>query len=106
MENLSATTCCSCGVVFGMTPALEAIRRKDGAIFHCPNGHGQKYAKPETDEKEAELKKLRADFAAVSTRATKLQQDVDALKAELEVWRPASAVANGAGMPDEEKPAV
>lgn len=36
--------CCICGVPFFMPDYIRNQRLTDGALFHCPNGHGQQYA--------------------------------------------------------------
>ena len=101
MSDLEEIVCYSCAVVFGMTKAQKANRLNDRGTFYCPNGHGQAYGKPTTDPKEAELKQLRADLTKANESVANLQKQVEALKIELDVWRPASAVENGAGMPGE-----
>ena len=40
-SRMEATDCCVCGTPFAF-PALQA-RRRDGAYFHCPNGHSQRF---------------------------------------------------------------
>jgi hypothetical protein len=39
--TLNSTTCADrrCGVVFGLSAEYEKMRRRDHAVFYCPNGH-------------------------------------------------------------------
>lgn len=48
-------TCCSCGVVFGLTDAQHADLKRRKAIFYCPNGHGQSYSRNEADALREQL---------------------------------------------------
>jgi hypothetical protein len=41
--NTVEETCCKCGTVFAMDEELQALRKRDGDSFYCPNGHGQHY---------------------------------------------------------------
>lgn len=37
--QLSITSCCVCGIQFGLPPVYEQRRREDKKEFFCPNGH-------------------------------------------------------------------
>ena len=38
-QDLEATECCSCGVLFMVPTILLNHARKNGGFIHCPNGH-------------------------------------------------------------------
>ncbi len=57
--NFETTKCCSCGVEFALTEYFEKERRKDHALFYCPNGHSQYFA----SETDAERFKRERDAA-------------------------------------------
>jgi hypothetical protein len=56
VEIVVLETCCGCGIPFGMTQGFMDMRRNDGEIFYCPNGHSQHYAHS-TKEKLEDMKK-------------------------------------------------
>lgn len=74
-----------------MTKAMYDLRRGDYMDFVCPNGHAQHYIKPTVDPRDAELVRLRKEVEDTSALAKRLQAEVDALKLEVEVWRPRAA---------------
>jgi hypothetical protein len=97
-KELETITCCMCAVVFGVTPAMEALRRKDFANFYCPNGHCQAYTRPVIDPKDAELSELREKVATLTKSAERLTVENTALATELEIWKPRVA-SDGAATP-------
>jgi hypothetical protein len=44
VEIVVLETCCNCGMTFGITQGFMDMRRNDGEIFYCPNGHSQHYS--------------------------------------------------------------
>lgn len=57
-ETLVAERCASCGIYFGFPESFEAVKRRTGATFYCPNGHPQVYPdKAMLETQLAELKK-------------------------------------------------
>jgi len=42
-DTMSVTTCCTCGVVFGLPNHLNHALRRNGRAFYCPNGHELHY---------------------------------------------------------------
>lgn len=50
-----AMSCCQCSVRFAVLDEYDDERRKDGAFFHCPNGHSQSYADTEAKRLRKEL---------------------------------------------------
>ncbi len=58
--TLVVIDCCSCGVSFGMTTAMERQRRQDHTGFYCPNGHGQHFtAKSDADLLQEERRRAK-----------------------------------------------
>jgi hypothetical protein len=85
--EVTTTTCCACGVVFGLPDYLDKARRADGAAFFCPNGHSLSYGRStvETLRTEVERQKKLVEFAnnaarAERERANKLERTAERLK--------------------------
>lgn len=38
-QQLEATSCCLCGIQFGVPPYFIANARKNRGTLYCPNGH-------------------------------------------------------------------
>src|SRR5271156_3483261 len=88
-DELLVVHCCNCSIMFGITQAQWELLHRLHTLFYCPNGHPQQWnAPPVFDPKDAELKTLREKLTEVSARADKLQAEVEALKLEVEIWRP------------------
>jgi len=51
--QFTAVTCPTCGVEFGLSPAMAAQRQADGARVHCPNGHGLTFSKQQRRQRGA-----------------------------------------------------
>jgi hypothetical protein len=51
---MEITTCCVCGVQFGMPAYLDKKLRETHKSFYCPNGHSQSYTGKSEAEKRAE----------------------------------------------------
>jgi len=84
-DTLYVTTCCTCGIVFGIPDRFDNALRRNGSNFHCPNGHTLAYSsgknleewKNIADEHEKEIKELK-------TKITKSTHHIDQLSARLE----------------------
>ena len=50
--------CITCGAVFAIPAALQRQLKQNGALFYCPNGHGQHYTNTIIQQKDAEIKRL------------------------------------------------
>jgi len=87
-NELLVVYCCNCSVMFGMTQVQWDSLHRLHTLFYCPNGHPQQWNAPVVDPKDEELETLRKNLVEVTARADKLQAEVDALKLEVEVWRP------------------
>lgn len=57
--TLKAETCCTCGMVFGLSEQIYTRRRSDHDRFYCPAGHPQYYS-AESDKERAEKAAKRA----------------------------------------------
>jgi hypothetical protein len=82
MSDLYETTCCTCGIAFGMARTLETRRRNDEEPFYCPNGHGMAFSRAALNA-NAELRTLREKVAKLEIREKELI-------VELELWKPRS----------------
>lgn len=50
--KLTPITCCSCGVVFGVSEEIETRLVNTGKSFYCINGHSQYFSQKQKEEKE------------------------------------------------------
>src|SRR3990167_5952140 len=76
---LVTETCASCGIEFAMPANLRNSRKRDLALFYCPNGHSQAYTESEADRltrdlaaAEQRIEAGRCDLAASRTEAERL----------------------------------
>lgn len=58
--SLNVVDCWSCGIPFAIPQEYQAMRRKDGRVFHCPNGHKCVYGGGEVEHLKAQLRKSEA----------------------------------------------
>lgn len=72
--------CRTCGITYGVPPNWRRTRYETGREFHCPNGHTQQFAEPETARLRKALSAERAAHDQTKSRA----QDAEAAKARLE----------------------
>jgi hypothetical protein len=94
VADYEAVSCAVCTVWFGLTPTMVARRKDDHKGFFCPNGHSNVYeAPPPTiDPRDAELVRLRAETKDQAETIGCLKEEIASLTAELEVWKPRSAI--------------
>ena len=45
MDNFIEEECCTCGVLFAISKALQLNWKDNNQTFYCPNGHRQSYIK-------------------------------------------------------------
>lgn len=71
--------CCECGVMFGMTPDVYAVRRQDNRNFFCPHGHEQHFPKGKTEAEKLreERDRLAQRIAQKDDRIKELQDQRD-----------------------------
>ena len=62
-------TCYHCQLVFGMPDAVYAARKRDGAAFYCPNGHGQVFTEATIPKLEREIERLKTRVSEEGARA-------------------------------------
>lgn len=81
MKTVTTTemTCCACGTTYAMDEVLKELRRKDGAAFYCPNGHGQHFA----DSEEKQLQDRNSKIAELESELSDTKTEVTRLKCEL-----------------------
>lgn len=82
--------CYKCGILFGLPLDYQIQRVGDGRRFWCPNGHGQAYLKPKSEEQKR-LKSLeeRQELALAMHRAE--QAKAAEAEAKLGAKKPAMA---------------
>lgn len=66
---IETTSCCACGVVFGMPEDMLATKRRTGGGFYCPNGHSLSFKKTEIDRLREELAAVTRQRDAARVRA-------------------------------------
>ena len=76
----NAITCASCGVVFWMTSAHEALRREDGKSFYCPNGHSLSF-------KDSEATRYKRLYQQAEDRAAAARAERDQAEAGRRAWK-------------------
>lgn len=69
--------CCSCGVRFGVPAGYTANRRKDKALFYCPNGCSMSYKESEADRLRKENQRLIQDAAYKDDRIKSERERAD-----------------------------
>jgi hypothetical protein len=77
-QKLVTEECChrSCGVLFAMTEEFVRERRKDHALWYCPNGHSQRYSGQSTEEKlKAQLDEERRQRQMAEQRVARWQDE-------------------------------
>lgn len=62
--KLVATSCCVCGIVFGLPDFLDKQLRTKGTSFYCPNGHILGYTDPELKKVKQKLELYKQWYAA------------------------------------------
>jgi len=85
-DTLYVTSCCSCGIRFGIPNSYDDALRRNGESFHCPNGHKLTYSSGKNLEEWNKLAKEQEK--EIKTLRTKLDQKthhLDQLGAQLNV---------------------
>lgn len=79
MASFIEIVCGGCGVVFGMTPEFQKLRRKDHKTFWCPSGCGRVYNGPSEEEKlRKQLETQRQQNAMFADDARAARERADA----------------------------
>lgn len=69
------TTCCSCGIAFGLPTDFLNKRRQDGKQFYCPNNHSLVYRETELDKTKKQLERERQMREAADAKAVKAERE-------------------------------
>lgn len=72
-QELEATSCCVCGIQFGVPHYFISNARKNAGSLYCPNGHCLGWS-------ETEAEKLRKQLEAERNRAEFWKREADAAK--------------------------
>lgn len=97
-KEFVSTTCCACGILFGIPPNVEEAWRREEHTFCCPNGHPLVWKKSQSEsEEQKELKSLRSKVTDLQSKLDTALKDAadqkkraDDLANELEIWRPST----------------
>jgi hypothetical protein len=92
-QELEATSCCVCGIQFGVPPYFIANARKNAGSLYCPNGHCLGWSKTEADKLREQLEKASAATEWQRARANQLEKSLIAQKGQ--VTKLKKRVANG-----------
>lgn len=76
-QDLEATECCSCGVLFMVPTVLINHARKNGGFLHCPNGHSIGWSQGKV---ERELERTKLDLEGYKKRNATLSSKVSCLE--------------------------
>jgi len=79
MRDFVELTCCACGIHFQLEDELLELRKQDGKLFYCPNGHNQRFVNSPADE----LKGLREKVKEVTAELEEKAREVRELKCRL-----------------------
>jgi len=79
LVELTAVTCCNCGVIFGIEAGHRRRLHASGDWWFCPNGHQQHYAETEADRlrKQLEQAERRRGWAETALTAARDQRDAE-----------------------------
>jgi len=83
--TLTEITCAHCSIRFGITKALEKIRREDHGVFYCPNGHTLGWPAPKR-ERDEELEDLRLKLIETKDKLAVAQSQLDQKQAGSKIF--------------------
>lgn len=75
---MTTTSCCNCGIEFGVPQHFLDARRADAKDFHCPNGHVLSFAETEADKMRRERDRAKQQIAQRDDEITALRRQVEA----------------------------
>lgn len=67
---MKTTTCCVCGIEFGLPDNIMQKRREGGETLYCPNGHSLSF-------RPSEIDKLRKKNQQLAMEAQQLVKDAE-----------------------------
>lgn len=82
-QELEATSCCVCGIQFGVPPYFIANARKNAGTIYCPNGHGLGWSKSEADKLREQVKKTNELLEWEKARARTLEKSLSAKEGQI-----------------------
>ncbi len=87
--KIVAETCCTCGVVFGLSEGHKAELRRTTTWFYCPNGHQQYYSG------KSEEAKLRDELTRKQAALDQAWATANDQRRQLEAERRSTAAIKG-----------
>jgi len=60
--QLTAMTCPTCGVTYGIDEAIRQRKQRDGGNYYCTNGHSLHYTETEIDRERKRVERLERDI--------------------------------------------
>jgi len=98
--TLTRITCSQCSVVFAIPSEMVENRRRDGATFYCPNGHGQVYRVTTEQKLRDKLEFAEKRIGWAENEKKRLAQELQSQKFKTMAERSAKArlkkrIANG-----------
>lgn len=81
-QELEATSCCACGIQFGVPPYFIANARKNAGTIYCPNGHSLGWSESDADRLRKQIQKTNELLEWQKARATSLEKSLVAQKAQ------------------------
>ena len=87
-DTLYITTCCTCGIVFGIPDHFDNAKRHSGDTWYCPNGHKLVYTKGKNladwkklaDERETQVKDLQTKLLRSQHRLEQMSMELSELR--------------------------
>lgn len=92
-QELEATSCCVCGIQFGVPPYFIANARKNSGTIFCPNGHSLGWSRSEADKLREQIQKTNELLEWEKARVKTLEKSLVAQKGQMTKLR--KRVANG-----------
>lgn len=89
--TFTITDCPNCAIDFGVPGRFLDERRKDKAIFYCPNGHGISYKKNEADRLRDQLTQAQDATARAEARARNAENAERAMRGAMTKLRKRTA---------------
>ena len=81
-QELEATSCCTCGIQFGVPPYFIENARKNAGTLYCPNGHRLGWSKTEVEKLREQLAAEKAATEWQRARANRLEKDLQSQKGQ------------------------
>ena len=82
-QQLEATSCCVCGIQFGVPPYFIAQKRSNAGSLYCPNGHSLGWSESEADRLRKQLQKEKDAAEWQRARANRLEKDLQSQKGQM-----------------------